>query len=105
MIGISNATTISDTTYAKIKPVGIKDSSILVLIDKYMNYKQKDCAKYLNLGYYTDYYCIYLSFYEEKYYADSSSFSFLITVYPEDVFYVKNVLNQKVMAKPKLDCI
>ena len=90
MVGVSNATTISDTTYAKIKPVGIKDSSILVLIDKYMNYKQKDCAEYLNLGYYTDYYCIYLSFYEEKYYADSSSFSFLITVYPEDVFYVKD---------------
>lgn len=90
MVGVSNATTISDTTYAKISPVNIKDSSILVLIDKYLNYKQKDCVRYLILGSYTDYYCVYLNFYEEKYYTDSSSFSFLITVYPEDVFYLED---------------
>lgn len=53
---VSNATTISDTTYAKISPVNIKDSSILVLIDKYLNYKKKDCVKYLILESYTDYY-------------------------------------------------
>lgn len=34
--------------------------------------------------------CVYLNFYEEKYYTDSSSFSFLITVYPEDVFYLED---------------
>lgn len=90
IVGVSNATTISDTTFAKIRPVDIKDSSILVLINKYMNYKQEDCAEYLNLGYYTDYYCIYLCFYEEKYYTDSSSFSLLITVYSGDVFYVED---------------